>query len=57
MEYLYYSSEYSDQVKDFKNCELISTPVLVTILGTALQKGSPLLVRVNEIIADLEKVA
>jgi hypothetical protein len=50
MEYIYYSSENSDELKGYHYCGLKETSVLVTDLVMTLQKGSPFLDRVNEII-------
>jgi hypothetical protein len=53
VEYLYRSSEYSDELKGYKFCPLKDTTVLVTDLLMTVQKGSPFLDRVNEIIGRL----
>jgi hypothetical protein len=53
MENIYYSSEYSEELKGFQYCGLKETSVLVTDLLMALQKGSLFLDRVNEIIGRL----
>jgi hypothetical protein len=53
IEYLYYNSEYSDELKDHQYCGLKETPVLVTDVLMTLQKGSPFLDRVNKIIGRL----
>jgi hypothetical protein len=50
VEYLYYSSEYSDEFMGYEPCLLKEMPVVVTGILMALQKGSPFLGRVNEII-------
>jgi hypothetical protein len=46
-------SDYSDELKDYQFCGLKETPVLVTDMVMTLQKGSPLLGRVDEIIGRL----
>jgi hypothetical protein len=53
LEYLYSSSKYSDELKGLEYCALRRTPVLVTDLLLALQKGSPFLDCMNEIIGRL----
>jgi hypothetical protein len=53
LNYFYYSSEYSDQFKGYQACGLKEISVLVTDLLISLQKGSPLLDRMNYIIAQL----
>jgi hypothetical protein len=50
MEYLFYNSEYSDELKDYQYCGLREAPVVITDLLMSLQKGSPFLDRVNSII-------
>jgi hypothetical protein len=49
MEYLFHSSEYSAELKDYQYCGLKEPPVLVTDLVMTLQKGGPFLDRMNEI--------
>jgi hypothetical protein len=51
--YLYYSSEYSDEFRVYQACGLKEMPVLITDLFMALQKGSPFLDRINDIIDQL----
>jgi hypothetical protein len=53
MEILFHSSEYSAELKDYQYCGLKEASVLVTDLVMTLQKGSPFLDRVNEIIGRL----
>jgi hypothetical protein len=53
MDILYYNSEYSGELKDYPYCLLKETPVLVTDELMTLQKGSPFLNRMNEIIGRL----
>jgi hypothetical protein len=50
VDYLFYNSEFSDELKDSQYCGLKETPVLVTELLMTLQKGSPFSDRMNEII-------
>jgi hypothetical protein len=50
LEYLYYAFESSDKFRGCQACGLKEMPVLVTDLLMALQKGSPFLDRVNEIL-------
>jgi hypothetical protein len=50
VEMLYYDSEYSDEFRGNQACALTETSVLVTDIVITLQKGSPFLDRVNEII-------
>jgi hypothetical protein len=50
VEYMYHGSKYSDEFRGYQACGLTETPVLVTDLLMALQKWSPFLDRVNEII-------
>jgi hypothetical protein len=51
--YLYYSSKYSEEFRVYQPCRLKEMPVLVTDVLMALQKGSPFLDRVNEILERL----
>jgi hypothetical protein len=53
MEALFYNSEYSDELKGYQYCVLKGAPVLFTDIVMTLQKGSPFLNRVNEIIGRL----
>jgi hypothetical protein len=55
VDYLFYNSEYSDELKDYQYCGLKETPVLVTELLMTLQKGSPFLNRMNELIDRLRE--
>jgi hypothetical protein len=47
---MYYNPEYSDEFRGSQPCRLKEMLVLVTDVLMALQKGSPFLDRVNEII-------
>jgi hypothetical protein len=51
--YMYHGSKHSDEFRGHEPCGLTEAPVLVTDILMALQKGSPLLDRVNEITARL----
>jgi hypothetical protein len=50
VDYLYYSSQFSDEYGNHQVCRIKDNPVLLTDIVMLLQKGSPLLERVNEII-------
>jgi hypothetical protein len=50
VKYFYYISEYSDEFRGYQPCLLKEMPVVVTGMLMALQKGSPFLDRVNEIL-------
>jgi hypothetical protein len=50
VKYMYYNSQYSDEFRGYQPCLLKDMPVLVTDLLMALQKGSPFLDRMNDII-------
>jgi hypothetical protein len=50
LEYLYSSPKYFDELKSYEYWALKETPVLVTDILMTLQKRSPFLDRVNEII-------
>jgi hypothetical protein len=56
VEYLYHISEYSDEFMGYQPSGLKEMPVLVTGMLMALQKGSPFLGRVNEIIDRLIEI-
>jgi hypothetical protein len=53
MDYLFYNSKYPDELKGYQLCGLRDGAVEVTDLVMSLQKGSPFLVRLNEIIGRL----
>jgi hypothetical protein len=53
VESLYYNTKYSGELMDNHPCLLKEIPVLVTDVLMTLQKGSPFLDRVNEIIGRL----
>jgi hypothetical protein len=53
VDYFYYTSEFSGELRGYQPCSLKEMPVLVTDIVMVLQKGSPLLNRMNEIIGRL----